>query len=89
MENFENLKINEVNLSMGDQVKYTQENYTSKLEKMFKEKAEKLKNTKLKLDNDNKLKFYGLYKVSTEGQITEKNKKDVGFFDFEGKYKKY
>lgn len=58
------------------------------LENLFETKAEKMKsNNNLKLDNETKLKFYGLFKVSTVGPITEKNKKAVGIFDFAEKYK--
>jgi acyl-CoA-binding protein len=57
------------------------------LESLFNSKAESLKDTKLKLDNETKLKFYGLFKVATVGKIAEENKKSVGFFDFDGKYK--
>ena len=58
-----------------------------KLKKEFEDKAEKLRNTTLKLDNNKKLKFYGLYKVATVGKYSEKNKLKAGFFDFETKYK--
>jgi acyl-CoA-binding protein len=60
---------------------------TNSLESLFLLKAESLKNTKLKLDNETKLKFYGLFKVATVGKIADENKKSVGFFDFDGKYK--
>lgn len=58
-----------------------------KLNKEFEDKAEKLRNTKLKIDNNKKLKFYGLYKVATVGKYSEKNKLKAGFFDFQTKYK--
>jgi acyl-CoA-binding protein len=59
------------------------------LENLFDTKAEKMKSNKyLKLDNETKLKFYGLFKVATVGPITEINKKSVGLFDFTEKYKK-
>jgi len=58
-----------------------------KLKKEFEDKAEKLRNTKIKLDNNQKLKFYGLYKVATVGKYSEKNKIKAGFFDFSTKYK--
>ena len=58
-----------------------------KLKKEFEDKAEKLRNTKIKLDNNQKLKFYGLYKVATVGKYSEKNKLKAGFFDFSTKYK--
>ena len=58
-----------------------------KLKKEFEDKAEKLRNTKIKVDNNQKLKFYGLYKVATVGKYSEKNKLKAGFFDFQTKYK--
>ena len=58
-----------------------------KLKKEFDIIAEKLRNTKIKLDNNQKLKFYGLYKVATVGKYSEKNKLKAGFFDFSTKYK--
>jgi len=58
-----------------------------KLKKEFEYKAEKLRNTKIKVDNNQKLKFYGLYKVATVGKYSEKNKLKAGFFDFSTKYK--
>ena len=58
-----------------------------KLKKEFEEKAEKLRNTNIKLDNNQKLKLYGLYKVATVGKYSEKNKLKAGFFDFSTKYK--
>ena len=58
-----------------------------KLKKEFEDKAEKLRNTKIKIDNNKKLKFYGLYKVATVGKYSEKNKLKAGFFDFQTKYK--
>ena len=58
-----------------------------KLKKEFDIKAEQLRNTKIKLDNNQKLKFYGLYKVATVGKYSEKNKLKAGFFDFSTKYK--
>ena len=58
-----------------------------KLKKEFDILAEKLRNTKIKLDNNQKLKFYGLYKVATVGKYSEKNKLKAGFFDFSTKYK--
>ena len=58
-----------------------------KLKKEFEDVAEKLRNTKVKIDNNKKLKFYGLYKVATVGKYSEKNKLKAGFFDFQTKYK--
>jgi acyl-CoA-binding protein len=60
-----------------------------KLENIFKLKAEKLKSLNVKMDNETKLKFYGLFKVATVGKYDEKNKISGGLFDFEAKYKKY
>ena len=57
------------------------------LKKESEDKAEKLRNTKIKIDNNKKLKFYGLYKVATVGKYSEKNKLKAGFFDFQTKYK--
>ena len=61
-----------------------------KLKKIFEEKSTKLKNSppkNLKLNNNQKLKFYGLFKVATVGKYSETNKLKAGFFDFETKYK--
>ena len=58
-----------------------------KLKKEFEDKAEKLRKTKIKINNNKKLKFYGLYKVATVGKYSEKNKLKAGFFDFQTKYK--
>jgi acyl-CoA-binding protein len=54
------------------------------LEDEFMEISEKIK--KLKLSDETKLKFYGLYKMATVGKY---EKKSVGMFDFTEKYKKY
>ena len=62
---------------------------STNLENLFNQKAESLRSSKLKLDNETKLKFYGLFKVATVGKIPENDKKSVGFFDFDGKYKMY
>ena len=51
---------------------------------------EKLKNSppkNIKFNNNQKLKFYGLFKVATVGKYSETNKLKAGFFDFETKYK--
>ena len=61
-----------------------------KLKKTFEEKSTQLKNSppkNIKLNNNQKLKFYGLFKVATVGKYSEKNKLKAGFFDFETKYK--
>jgi acyl-CoA-binding protein len=58
------------------------------MDEEFNTICEKLKNnTDLKLDNETRLKFYGLYKVATVGKYDNKTHK-AGFFDFDGKYKK-
>lgn len=78
--NIDSNKINIVDLKFVD---------PNLLETLFQQKAEKMKTSnKLKLDNETKLKFYGLFKVSTVGPISEINKKSVGMFDFTEKYKK-
>lgn len=61
-----------------------------KLFALFTLKAEKLRNIPktVKIDTKQKLKFYGLYKVITNGPYSDKNKQVGGFFDFEVKYKK-
>lgn len=74
-----------MNSSQPNTSKYI--NNSNEIENLFNLKAESLKSSKLKLDNETKLKFYGLFKVATVGKITEENKKSVGFFDFDGKYK--
>jgi acyl-CoA-binding protein len=48
-----------------------------------------MKNLDIKLTNETKLKFYGLYKVATIGKFDEKDQKNLSMFDFTGKYKKY
>ena len=61
-----------------------------KLKKIFEEKSTKLKNSppkNIKFNNNQKLKFYGLFKVATVGKYSETNKLKAGFFDFETKYK--
>jgi acyl-CoA-binding protein len=47
-----------------------------------------MKNLNIKLSDEKKLKFYGLFKVATVGKYSESQKKSVGFFDFSEKYKK-
>jgi acyl-CoA-binding protein len=73
-----NTIINQVNLE-----------YVESLKDLFTKKAEKMKNLTIKLDNETKLKFYGLYKVATVGKITDNNQMSVSMFDFTEKYKKY
>jgi acyl-CoA-binding protein len=53
------------------------------LEDEFKEISEKIKN--IKLNDETKLKFYGLFKMAIIGKY---EKKSVGLFDFTEKYKK-
>ena len=66
----------------------TENNNETQLSTLFNEVAEKLRQNKsIKLDNQKKLKFYGLYKVVTTGPYSEANKIKAGFFDFETKYK--
>jgi acyl-CoA-binding protein len=81
MHSSENDKIN---------INYVNLNYSnpSNLENLFQLKAEKMKNSDLKIDNETKLKFYGLFKVATVGKMNDSNKTNVGMFDFTGKYKK-
>ena len=52
----------------------------------FNETCEKMKNLKIKINDETKLKFYGLYKTATVGKY---EKKSFGIFDFTEKYKKY
>lgn len=72
-----NVHINVVNLG-----------YTDSIKNLFEKKSEKMKTLNVKLDNETKLKFYGLFKVATVGKFSESGKKPVGFFDFTEKYKK-
>lgn len=60
-----------------------------KIDKLFQEVAEKNRNPpkNVKLDTNQQLKFYGLYKAATVGKMTEENKPKPGFFDFKTKYK--
>lgn len=60
-----------------------------KINKLFLEVAEKNRNPpkNIKLDTNQKLKFYGLYKTATVGKMTEENRPKPGFFDFQTKYK--
>ncbi len=61
-----------------------------KINKIFLEVSNKIKTAppkKIKLNNNQKLKFYGLYKVATIGKLTDENRPKPGFFDFETKYK--
>jgi acyl-CoA-binding protein len=57
------------------------------LREKFQIYCDKLKNLDTKIDNETKLKFYGLYKVSTCGKYDSKNSVS-SFFDFQGKFKK-
>jgi acyl-CoA-binding protein len=57
------------------------------LQTLFDVKAEKMRNLTIKIENETKLKFYGLYKVATVGPVSDKDKNSVGYFDFTEKYK--
>ena len=58
------------------------------LKSEFEKFASKVKtNTNLKADDNQKLKFYGLFKVATSGKYTEENKLKAGLLDFKTKYK--
>jgi hypothetical protein len=57
------------------------------LKEKFQIYCDKLKNLDISIDNETKLKFYGLYKVSTCGKYIAKDS-ICSFFDFQGKYKK-
>lgn len=57
------------------------------LEEKFKITCDKLTNLQIKIDNETKLKFYGLFKVATVGKC-DVNTHKAGFFDFSQKYKK-
>jgi len=64
--------------------------YTESLKEIFQRKAEKMKTLNIKLENETKLKFYGLYKVATVGSYySGSNKNTFDVFDFQQKYKKY
>lgn len=56
------------------------------IEQIFNSVCLKLKDAK-GLNNDDKLKFYGLYKVITEGKYDSSKDKEIGFFEFEKKAK--
>jgi acyl-CoA-binding protein len=56
------------------------------LEKVFLHACEKMKSLS-NLDNESKLKIYGLFKIATEGVYNSDKDKEIGFFDFEKKYK--
>ena len=56
------------------------------LETMFSEVTEKMK-LLVDLSNETRLKIYGLFKVATEGKYDVNKDKEIGFFDFEKKYK--
>lgn len=61
-----------------------------KINTLFNEISEKLKNNppnNITLNNNQKLKFYGLYKVATIGKINDSNRPKPGLFDFQTKYK--
>lgn len=56
------------------------------IDNLFKEICNKMKEVN-GLNNENKLKIYGLFKVATEGKYNIEKDKELGFFDFEKKYK--
>lgn len=56
------------------------------INKMFEIACEEMKQVK-KASNEEKLKAYGLYKVATEGPYNIEKDKEIGFFDYEKKYK--
>jgi acyl-CoA-binding protein len=58
------------------------------LPEKFQIYCDKLKNLDIKMDNETKLKFYGLYKVATIGKFDPKNSSS-SILDFQAKYKKY
>ena len=60
--------------------------YKLKLITEFENVCNKVKDIK-KLSNEDKLKFYGLFKVATEGKFDTENEKELGYFDFEKKAK--
>lgn len=57
------------------------------LSEKFKITCDKLQNLDIKIDNETKLKFYGLYKVSISGKYNPDNSSS-SLFDFQAKYKK-
>ena len=77
MQTESGVNINVVNLRIVNSIK-----------DLFNLKSEQMKNSNLKLDNETKLKFYGLYKVATAGKYSDSNKKSLNIFDFVEKYKK-
>lgn len=71
------MELNHVNLNIKNK----------SLSEKFKITCDKLKNLNIKIDNETKLKFYGLYKVSTAGKYNPENSQS-SYFDFQAKYKK-
>lgn len=57
------------------------------LAEKFKITCDKLQNLDIKIDNETKLKFYGLYKVATKGKY-DPNNSTASLFDFQSRYKK-
>ena len=58
------------------------------LEEKYKITCDKLTNLETKLDNETKLKFYGLFKVASVGKY-DPNIHKAGILEFTQKYKKY
>ena len=59
---------------------------SNELLEIFNKTCEKAKEIK-SANNEQKLKIYGLFKVATEGAYTSEKDKEIGFFDYEKKYK--
>ena len=57
------------------------------LSEKFKITCDKLKNLNITIDNETKLKFYGLYKVSTSGKF-DANNTNSSLLDIEAKCQK-
>lgn len=76
-----------VNINV-DSAKEIKEGLTSiSLEDKFNAACQGMQSSKINISDENKLKFYGLYKVSTIGPFNPKDNK-ASFFDFTQKYKK-
>ncbi|MCQ2816199.1 MAG: acyl-CoA-binding protein [archaeon] len=61
-----------------------------KITNIFNEISNKIKTNppkNIKLNTNQQLKFYGLFKVATVGKLTDENRPKPGFFDFTTKYK--
>jgi acyl-CoA-binding protein len=57
------------------------------IEEKFRITCDKLSNLQIKIDNETKLKFYGLFKVVTVGKY-DPTTNNASLFDFSAKYKK-